>query len=139
MKKSSHFGPYFFSRNNFFQNNFFIFLGPDFGCLKIGPKISNMFDFIGNPSGRVPDGPRWSPIVKKGTNRVWWKNRYTFVSPGIGMGVGPLYLSEISPLNLRGLVGALNQVVIVAAINVSQLLGLEDVLGSNASWHYLFG
>ena len=51
----------------------------------------------------------------------------------------PMYLSEISPLGLRGFIGTLSQVVAVLGIFTSEVLGLDAVLGGADSWNYLLG
>ena len=51
----------------------------------------------------------------------------------------PMYLSEISPLGLRGFIGTLSQVAVVIGISTSEILGLDAVLGGADSWNYLLG
>ncbi|CAH8840012.1 unnamed protein product [Trichobilharzia szidati] len=51
--------------------------------------------------------------------------------------VGPMYLSEIAPVSFRGAAGTLNQLVVVCAILLSQLLGLPEVMGTDELWPYL--
>ena len=58
---------------------------------------------------------------------------------GVGMTLCPMYLSEISPLGLRGFIGTLSQVVVVLGITTSEVLGLDAVLGGADSWNYLLG
>ncbi|PAA73405.1 hypothetical protein BOX15_Mlig028790g4, partial [Macrostomum lignano] len=59
------------------------------------------------------------------------------LSAGVSTGVAPLYLSEVAPQSLKGASGTLNQLAIVIAILVSQLLGLDFVLGTPDRWFYL--
>ncbi|XP_046850677.1 solute carrier family 2, facilitated glucose transporter member 3-like isoform X2 [Xenia sp. Carnegie-2017] len=59
------------------------------------------------------------------------------VSNGIVTVVVPMYLSEISPTNLRGAVGTLNQFGIVFGMLIANILGLHQILGTSKSWHYL--
>lgn len=58
---------------------------------------------------------------------------------GFSTVVGPLYLNEISPINLRGGVGTLNQLGVTLGILISQVLGLESVLGNAKYYQLLFG
>ncbi|VDQ04398.1 unnamed protein product [Trichobilharzia regenti] len=51
--------------------------------------------------------------------------------------VGPMYLSEIAPVSFRGAAGTLNQLVVVCAILLSQVLGLPEVMGTDELWPYL--
>ncbi|CAH8525908.1 unnamed protein product [Heterobilharzia americana] len=53
--------------------------------------------------------------------------------------VGPMYLSEIAPVTLRGAAGTFNQFVIVCAILLSQVLGLPEIMGTSELWPYLLG
>ncbi|CAH8483852.1 unnamed protein product [Schistosoma turkestanicum] len=51
--------------------------------------------------------------------------------------VGPMFLSEIAPVDFRGAAGTFNQLVIVSAILLSQVLGLPEVMGTTELWPYL--
>ncbi|UYV74407.1 SLC2A4 [Cordylochernes scorpioides] len=51
----------------------------------------------------------------------------------------PLYLSEIAPVTLRGGLGTVNQLGVTIGLLVSQILGLEPVLGSDWGWSWLLG
>ncbi|XP_065061939.1 solute carrier family 2, facilitated glucose transporter member 3-like isoform X2 [Rhopilema esculentum] len=61
------------------------------------------------------------------------------IDAGINTVVAPMYLSEVAPVNLRGSLGTLNQFGIVTGLLISQVLGLEMVLGTEKGWPYLFG
>lgn len=50
-----------------------------------------------------------------------------------------MYLSEIAPTSLRGFAGVFNQLAITAGVLVSQILGLDVVLGTNELWPYVLG
>ncbi|XP_039267945.1 solute carrier family 2, facilitated glucose transporter member 1-like [Styela clava] len=58
---------------------------------------------------------------------------------GINMGIAPMYLTEISPVKYRGILGTLNQLGVVSAILLSQVLGLNWVLGTDELWPLLLG
>ncbi|OBZ75225.1 hypothetical protein A0H81_04625 [Grifola frondosa] len=49
----------------------------------------------------------------------------TGVAAGIGLCVGPIFLSEISPSDIKGTVGVLTQFAIVMGIMVTQAMGLQ--------------
>jgi len=44
--------------------------------------------------------------------------------------LAPLYLTEISPYNLRGMFGTANQLFITLGIFAGSLLGLRQMLGN---------
>ena len=51
----------------------------------------------------------------------------------------PLYLNEISPSSLRGSVGTVNQLVITMSLALGQVLGLEQLLGTEELFYYILG
>ncbi|XP_065926201.1 solute carrier family 2, facilitated glucose transporter member 3 isoform X2 [Magallana gigas] len=53
---------------------------------------------------------------------------------GICAGAAPLYLMEIAPTSLRGFAGVFNQLAINIGILVSQILGLDSVMGTKDLW-----
>ena len=50
-----------------------------------------------------------------------------------------MYLTEISPTHLRGAIGTIYQLVITISILTSNVLGLPQILGTEAKWPLLFG
>lgn len=77
-----------------------------------------------------------------------WTNSYEILIIGrlvIGINCGlntslvPMYISEIAPLNLRGGLGTINQLSVTIGMLVAQILGIEQILGGNDSWHILLG
>ena len=58
---------------------------------------------------------------------------------GLFTGVGPLYLSEIAPKNLRGAAGTLHQLSIVVGILLTNVMGLPQLFGTLYLWPYLIG
>ena len=61
------------------------------------------------------------------------------INAGLNAGIAPMYLSEISPVALRGSVGTAYQLVITISIVVSQVLGMNGVLGNEEGWPFLLG
>ena len=58
---------------------------------------------------------------------------------GFGIIIGPLYITEIVPLRIRGSFGACFQLFVAIAVLLAQVLGLDIVLGQEHLWNYLFG
>ena len=50
-----------------------------------------------------------------------------------------MYLTEISPVRLRGAIGTIYQLVITISILISSVLGLKSLLGTDDRWPILFG
>uniref|UniRef100_A0A2R5LM20 Putative sugar transporter n=1 Tax=Ornithodoros turicata TaxID=34597 RepID=A0A2R5LM20_9ACAR len=60
------------------------------------------------------------------------------INSGLNAGLAPMYLTEISPLHIRGSVGTIYQLVVTISILVSNILGLSSILGTEDRWPYLF-
>ncbi|XP_057711329.1 solute carrier family 2, facilitated glucose transporter member 4-like isoform X2 [Corythoichthys intestinalis] len=58
---------------------------------------------------------------------------------GLASGLTPMYVGEIAPTGLRGALGTLHQMAIVTGILLAQVLGLEQLLGSEELWPVLLG
>uniref|UniRef100_A0A7I4XZV6 MFS domain-containing protein n=1 Tax=Haemonchus contortus TaxID=6289 RepID=A0A7I4XZV6_HAECO len=50
----------------------------------------------------------------------------------------PIYLTEVSPTNLRGMLGSLHQLNITISILVSQIFGLPQIFGTPDRWPLIF-
>lgn len=50
-----------------------------------------------------------------------------------------MYISEISPLNLRGGLGTVNQLAVTLGLLISQILGVKQILGTDDGWPVLLG
>ncbi|KAL0268396.1 UNVERIFIED_CONTAM: hypothetical protein PYX00_010357 [Menopon gallinae] len=59
------------------------------------------------------------------------------LSSGLSTAVTPMYLTELAPLKLRGATGVLCPVGLTVGVLLSQVMGLESVLGRENTWHYL--
>ncbi|XP_029973260.1 solute carrier family 2, facilitated glucose transporter member 2 [Salarias fasciatus] len=58
---------------------------------------------------------------------------------GLTCGLVPMYIGEIAPKAYRGALGTLHQLAIVAGILLSQVIGLDFVLGNEDRWPLLLG
>ncbi|MCI4386246.1 hypothetical protein PGIGA_G00060020 [Pangasianodon gigas] len=58
---------------------------------------------------------------------------------GLSSGLVPMYIGEISPVRYRGALGTLHQLAVVTGILISQVLGLDFLLGNDDMWHVLLG
>ena len=67
-------------------------------------------------------------------------SRFLFgVQGGMCCGLIPTYLSEISPVALRGATGVMHQLCVTIGILVAQLLGFRQLMGVASLWHFLLG
>lgn len=58
---------------------------------------------------------------------------------GLNTSLVPMYISEIAPLNLRGGLGTVNQLAVTVGLLISQVLGIEELLGNKEAWNILLG
>ncbi|VDO82491.1 unnamed protein product [Soboliphyme baturini] len=56
------------------------------------------------------------------------------INCGLNSALCPMYLTEISPINMRGMLGSVNQLVSAIAILVAQVLSMNQVLGNEHIW-----
>ncbi|CAK5090780.1 unnamed protein product [Meloidogyne enterolobii] len=64
-------------------------------------------------------------------------NNLSFVI-GLNSGLVPMYLTEISPANLRGTIGSFAQLFVTISILASQVVGLPSILGTADRWPWIF-
>lgn len=50
-----------------------------------------------------------------------------------------MYLTEVSPINLRGMLGSVHQLLVTISILFSQILGLPFIFGNENYWPLIFG
>lgn len=61
----------------------------------------------------------------------------TGLHSGLASGITPMYVGEIAPISLRGALGSMNQLAVVIGILISQVLGLDILLGTDNLWPLL--
>ncbi|XP_066908045.1 glucose transporter type 1 isoform X4 [Halyomorpha halys] len=61
------------------------------------------------------------------------------VNCGLNTSLVPMYISEIAPLNLRGGLGTVNQLAVTVGLLISQVLGIDEILGTDDGWPVLLG
>ncbi|XP_038601031.1 solute carrier family 2, facilitated glucose transporter member 9 isoform X2 [Tachyglossus aculeatus] len=61
------------------------------------------------------------------------------VDGGVALSALPMYLSEISPKEIRGSLGQVTAIFICIGVFVGQILGLPEIFGRESLWPYLFG
>uniref|UniRef100_A0A8B9SNY0 Solute carrier family 2 member 9 n=1 Tax=Anas platyrhynchos TaxID=8839 RepID=A0A8B9SNY0_ANAPL len=61
------------------------------------------------------------------------------VDAGISLSALPMYLSEISPKEIRGSLGQVTAIFICVGVFTGQVLGLPEIFGKESRWPYLFG
>ena len=61
------------------------------------------------------------------------------LSLGLNTSLVPMYISEIAPLTLRGGLGTVNQLAVTVGLLISQILGVDGLLGTDEGWPYLLG
>ncbi|XP_045107196.1 glucose transporter type 1-like isoform X15 [Portunus trituberculatus] len=61
------------------------------------------------------------------------------INCGLNTSLVPMYISEIAPLNLRGGLGTVNQLAVTIGLLLSQVLGIEQLLGNKKAWPILLG
>ncbi|KAI0233602.1 Solute carrier family 2, facilitated glucose transporter member 3 [Lamellibrachia satsuma] len=59
------------------------------------------------------------------------------ITSGIGNCLAPMFLTEITPYNLRGAFGTVHQLFITFGIFMSSIFGLKAILGTRELWPYL--
>lgn len=57
---------------------------------------------------------------------------------GIASSVAPLYVTELSPIRVRGAIGSVPRVMATLAILVSEVVGLPELLGNETRWPFIF-
>ena len=61
------------------------------------------------------------------------------ISSGITGVSAALYLMEIAPINIRGMIGVVGQLGVTSGFLMSSILGLENLLGGEDTWPILLG
>uniref|UniRef100_A0A915IMN6 Major facilitator superfamily (MFS) profile domain-containing protein n=1 Tax=Romanomermis culicivorax TaxID=13658 RepID=A0A915IMN6_ROMCU len=99
---------------------------------KGGMLLNNLLTFA---AGLVLFCTKWS-----GSYYILWLGRFLIgINSGLNSSLAPMYLTEIAPVNYRGLLGSVSQLVGTIAILIANILGFEFLLGTETLWPYLLG
>ncbi|KAM6968871.1 solute carrier family 2, facilitated glucose transporter member 2 [Tautogolabrus adspersus] len=118
----------------------------------IGGMLSSfLVGFIGDMKGRVKGMLMVNVLaiaagLLMGLCRMW-KPHFMVIAGravmgfycGLTSGLVPMYIGEIAPKAYRGALGTIHQLAIVVGILISQVLGLDFVLGNDDMWPLLLG
>ncbi|XP_014893770.1 solute carrier family 2, facilitated glucose transporter member 2 [Poecilia latipinna] len=118
----------------------------------IGGVVSSfLVGFIGDFKGRVKGMLMVNVLavaagLLMGLSRMWKPHIMVIMGRaimgfycGLTSGLVPMYIGEIAPKAYRGALGTLHQLAIVIGILLSQVIGLDFVLGNDEMWHVLLG
>uniref|UniRef100_A0A3Q2EAU3 Solute carrier family 2 member 2 n=1 Tax=Cyprinodon variegatus TaxID=28743 RepID=A0A3Q2EAU3_CYPVA len=118
----------------------------------IGGMVSSfLVGFIGDFKGRVKGMLMVNVLaiaagLLMGLSRMWKPHIMVITGRavmgfycGLTSGLVPMYIGEIAPKAYRGALGTLHQLAIVIGILLSQVIGLDFVLGNDEMWHVLLG
>lgn len=112
-------------------------LGVCGACLMWFAKMSNAYEMI--IVGRFIIGINCGKSTTFSSQIHLNNTLFTFPSIGLNTSLVPMYVSEIAPLNLRGGLGTVNQLAVTVGLLLSQVLGIEQILGTNDGWPLLLG
>lgn len=59
------------------------------------------------------------------------------ISSGIGTGILPLYLTECSPTEFRGMISSFENMFITLTSFFAAIVSLDDILGTESGWPYM--
>ncbi|KAG7254520.1 hypothetical protein CRUP_002246 [Coryphaenoides rupestris] len=118
----------------------------------IGGMFSSfLVGFVGNLRGRIK-GMLMANVLAVAAGLLMglcrmWKPHLLVISGravmgfycGLASGLVPMYIGEIAPKAYRGALGTMHQVAIVVGVLLSQVLGLDFLLGNDAMWPLLLG
>ncbi|PWA29822.1 hypothetical protein CCH79_00008015 [Gambusia affinis] len=118
----------------------------------IGGMVSSfLVGFIGDFKGRVKGMLMVNVLavaagLLMGLSRIWKPHIMVITGRaimgfycGLTSGLVPMYIGEIAPKAYRGALGTLHQLAIVIGILLSQVIGLDFILGNDEMWHVLLG
>ncbi|XP_066148604.1 glucose transporter type 1 isoform X4 [Euwallacea fornicatus] len=110
----------------------------------IGGTVANRFGrkgglLLNNILGITGGSLMWCAKVANSYEMLICGRLIIGINCGLNTSLVPMYVSEISPLNLRGGLGTVNQLAVTVGLLLSQVLGIEQILGNNEDWPLLLG
>ncbi|XP_059907221.1 solute carrier family 2, facilitated glucose transporter member 2 isoform X1 [Gadus macrocephalus] len=118
----------------------------------VGGMVSSfLVGFVGDLRGRVKGMLMVNVLAMAGGLLMglckMWKPHIMVISGravmgfycGLTSGLVPMYIGEIAPKAYRGALGTLHQLAIVVGILLSQVIGLDFLLGNDSMWPLLLG
>ena len=124
-------------------SNVVIWVGVGLESLAIHPVMFIMGRFVvGLNSGRCGPVECWNgstwlcyssfPLPQLSTNFPPPSPCFLTLSPGLVTVLVPLYVSEVSPVKLRGTMGVMHQMAVTSTILLSSVLGLHQVYAAGS-------
>lgn len=103
---------------------------------KIGRRLSlQLCNILSVIAGALMCGAyylNWYPVFHLGRFIIG-------INAGLVSGIVPMYLTELSPVRLRGTFGSISQFVVTASLLLALILGLPFIFGTKERWQFMFG
>ncbi|XP_046511646.1 solute carrier family 2, facilitated glucose transporter member 9 isoform X2 [Equus quagga] len=106
----------------------------------IGRVLGRKYTLLVNNGFAISAALLMACSLQAGTFEMLIVGRFIMgVDGGIALSALPMYLSEISPKEIRGSLGQVTAIFICVGVFTGQVLGLPELLGKESTWPYLFG
>ncbi|VDP78730.1 unnamed protein product [Echinostoma caproni] len=102
----------------------------------LGRRNTLLINHIFSIVGAVLSGPC---VVAKSPALLYVGRIVTGFNAGISLGVTSMYLTEVSPQDIRGAIGACHQLAVTIGIMMSYILTLDKILNTDRFWPLAMG